>query len=124
VIQSKVYKNYQTSKDMTAITKTSAKQAMKQAAKNTIKNEAFKIVTEPITKDWKAYDFNVDYLMGEGSAFDAPVEIHSINGQPAELYCEDLLELIEEEIRFHEFKGTNSKIEYKSEQRGDEERGN
>jgi hypothetical protein len=89
-----------------------------------VKTGIFQIIPKGIIKEFKEYDFKVEYTIERGYVFDATLEIYSINDQPTEFYCDDLIDLIDEEIRFHEFKCKESEREYKNEARADEERGN
>jgi hypothetical protein len=89
-----------------------------------VKVGTFQIIPKGIIKDFKEYGFTVEYTIEKGYVFDATLEIYSINGQPSEFYCEDLYDLIDEEIRFHEFKHKEEEREYKINARIDEERGN
>jgi len=56
--------------------------------------------------------------------FASDVEIDSINGAPEDFFQDWILGSVREQIRVHKLKGKDYSEEYKSEQRGDEFRGN
>jgi hypothetical protein len=87
-----------------------------------VKTGTFPIIPKGIIKDFKEYGFKVEYTIERGHVFDATLEIYSINDQPTEFYSEDLVDLIDEEIRFHEFKSKEYSREDKEDQRFEESR--
>lgn len=108
---------------MTTIIKTAPK----------IKRGTFTIETSKLIKAWSTFDFDVEYVIEKGPVYEAEITMYSVTPilaegvrQPAEFYekSKQLLEMIEDEIRFHEFKGKDFFLEYKAEQKSDESRGN
>lgn len=67
-------------------------------------------------------EFSID---GKGiNAFDAAIEIYSIDGKPEGMYSEYVIEKIIEDIRIHAFKDPEINRESQAEARGDESRNN